>query len=399
MRDLFSMDAKDYNPDGKVFSRPSVRAVIAKDDKVLLVYSKKFDYYKFPGGGLNKGESDTEALLREVQEETGYQVVPESVEEFGRVLRRQKDSYEADHIFEQENRYYFCRAKEELAERNLDDYEAEEGFTAVWADPFEASHHNHYSRNKGGDPVMVEREEKVLNLVDLELRGRKRKIHENETLQALGNPAFAEMLRFVEETLGETNTESLGGAKVDISYSRFEHTKRVLAWLLRLYEQSKFRNEIRKEELIIATIFHDVGRTVADAMNMSHAKAGVPITEKYLVEHGYSKEKVEYICSLVSSHSDKYRMGEDGLDKGLLMLMEADLMDDMGALGVVMDCMITMARNPAAKFTDCMDHINRFTYRQQQDNPMVTPEARKIWDEKTRVVNDFTAALHIDLEL
>lgn len=399
MRDLFSMDAKDYNPAGKVFSRPSVRAVIAKDDKVLLAYSKKYDYYKFPGGGINAGESDAEALIREVQEETGYQVIPESVEEFGRVLRRQKDSYEADHIFEQENRYYFCRTREELAERNLDDYEAEEGFTVVWADPFEASHHNRYSRNKGGDPVMVEREEKVLNLVDLELRGRKRKNHEKETLQALGNPAFAEMLDFVEKTLGETNTENPGGAKVDISYSRFEHTKRVLSWMIRLYEKNEHRDELRKEDLIIATIFHDVGRTAADAMNMPHAKAGVPITKEYLEEHGYSKERVDYICYLVGAHSDKYRMQETDLDKNLLLLMEADLLDDMGALGIVMDCMITQSRNPNAKFTDCMDHIDRFTYRLQQDNPMVTPEGRQIWEEKTRIVNEFVAALHMDLEL
>ena len=39
MRLLFEMDAKDYDPDGKVFSRPSVRGIIIRDGKIAMVYS------------------------------------------------------------------------------------------------------------------------------------------------------------------------------------------------------------------------------------------------------------------------------------------------------------------------------------------------------------------------
>jgi len=46
MRELFSMDAKDYLEGGKVFRRDSARAIVLKDGKVLLVHSKKYDYYK-----------------------------------------------------------------------------------------------------------------------------------------------------------------------------------------------------------------------------------------------------------------------------------------------------------------------------------------------------------------
>ena len=62
MKELFSMDRKDYNPEGKVTSRPSARGIIAKDGKVLLVHSKKFDYYKFPGGGMEKQLGPNEYL-------------------------------------------------------------------------------------------------------------------------------------------------------------------------------------------------------------------------------------------------------------------------------------------------------------------------------------------------
>lgn len=36
---------------------PSVRAIIIKNDKVSMIHSMKYDYYEFPGGGIEKGES------------------------------------------------------------------------------------------------------------------------------------------------------------------------------------------------------------------------------------------------------------------------------------------------------------------------------------------------------
>lgn len=396
MRDLFDMDTRDYNPDGKVFSRPSVRAVIDRDGKVLLIYSQKYDYYKFPGGGINENETREDALIREVKEESGYRIIRESIREFGRVLRRQRDSFDENQIFEQENLYYFCRVLDDVEEVSLDAYEAEEGFIPVWMEPFEASCHNHYSTEKGGDPVMIKREEKVLDLLDLELRKRDRKAREDAKIKELGELDYAGMLAFVEKKLEETGKEC-AAENVDFPYDRFEHTKRVLGWAKRLYDAAADKDGLRYEELITAAIFHDVGRNFTDKVNTSHAKAGVPITREYLLSHGFSPERTEYICSLVGAHSDKYRMREENLDKNLLLLMEADLLDDMGAQGIVMDCMITERRNPQAGFFDCLDHITRFTYRQQQNNPMVSPEGRRFWEEKTRIVEEFVTALRKDL--
>lgn len=173
MKELFSLDMHDYNVNGKVFSRPSVRGVVIKDDKVLLVHSVKYDYYKFPGGGMEKGETHTETLLREVLEETGFPVIKESIREFGFVMRKQKDSKDENGIFVQENYYYFCELNEEgKIGTNLDDYEAEEGFTTVWMRPDEASRINYncdFSR-EGVDEGLVTREAKVLEILALEMK-------------------------------------------------------------------------------------------------------------------------------------------------------------------------------------------------------------------------------------
>ncbi|MCR5458391.1 MAG: NUDIX domain-containing protein [Acetatifactor sp.] len=403
MRELFSLDQQNYREDGKRYSRPSVRGIILRGGKVLLVYSQKYGYLKFPGGGIEPGEDHVQALCREVREETGLEVIPGSIREFGYVPRRQKDQKDENGIFVQDNFYYFCELKDGVTvEAELDDYEREEGFTPVWMEPFLASQRNRYVdlSREGLDGIMVKREARVLDLVDLEARRLERKEHERKTLEALGRPEYIEMLEFVKMQLNEAPTERAGSGKIDITYSRFDHTKRVLAWVLRLFEGSRRKEEIRFDELVIATIFHDVGRTVALGTDIPHAQAGVPITKKYLEERGYAPEKVAYVCDLVARHSDKHCMREEGLDLGLLMLMEADLMDDMGALGIVMDCMITESRNPDAQFEDCLDHVTRYTLRQQEEeNPMVTPEAIAFWEEKTNLVRQFVNALRRDVTL
>lgn len=66
MRLLFTMDAKDYDSSAKPIIRPSVRGIIIRGGKVAAVHSLEYDYYKFPGGGIEKGENRLDTLLREV---------------------------------------------------------------------------------------------------------------------------------------------------------------------------------------------------------------------------------------------------------------------------------------------------------------------------------------------
>ena len=125
MKKLFEIDLHDYEEKDKVFCRPSARGIIFNNGKIALVYSKKEKYYKFPGGGIHNDEDKRQALCREVREEVGLVVIPESIQEFGSVLRRQASNYTPGTIFEQENFYYFCDAEEKVVNQNLDDYEKE----------------------------------------------------------------------------------------------------------------------------------------------------------------------------------------------------------------------------------------------------------------------------------
>lgn len=58
--------------------RVSVKAVVFRDDTVLVIKLLDADgvFFEFPGGGQERGETLHEALVREVKEETGFDVEP-----------------------------------------------------------------------------------------------------------------------------------------------------------------------------------------------------------------------------------------------------------------------------------------------------------------------------------
>lgn len=167
MKQLLEIDLKDYENCDKIFRRPSVRAIILKDNnKIALVYSKKEKYYKFPGGGIKQDENKKEALVREVREEVGLIVIPESICEFGSVMRRQRSNVSPNTIFEQENYYYTCKTKNQIVDQELDNYEAEAGFMLKFVSLDEAILVNStYKSEDYFNEIMIMRETKVLQIV------------------------------------------------------------------------------------------------------------------------------------------------------------------------------------------------------------------------------------------
>lgn len=53
---------------------PSVTAVVEDDGKILLIHKTDNDFWALPGGGHDPGESIRDTVVREVREETGYDV-------------------------------------------------------------------------------------------------------------------------------------------------------------------------------------------------------------------------------------------------------------------------------------------------------------------------------------
>lgn len=167
MKQLFTIDLKDYDKNDTHFCRPSARGIVLKPNgKIALVYSKQKNYYKFPGGGIRDGEDPREALIREVKEEVGMIVKRDTIQEFGSVLRLQKSNFKSNTVFEQENFYYLCQVEDEIGAQNLDAYEMEEGFELRIIALDQAIAANRSCKcEEVFDKVMVNREAQVLELI------------------------------------------------------------------------------------------------------------------------------------------------------------------------------------------------------------------------------------------
>ncbi|PIZ95920.1 MAG: hypothetical protein COX80_03010 [Candidatus Magasanikbacteria bacterium CG_4_10_14_0_2_um_filter_33_14] len=56
-----------------LYFRPSIYAIIIKDNQLLMTKFGDYGYF-LPGGGIDLGENHMETLVRELKEETGYTV-------------------------------------------------------------------------------------------------------------------------------------------------------------------------------------------------------------------------------------------------------------------------------------------------------------------------------------
>ncbi len=166
MRLLFEMDKKDYAACTHSFTRNSARSIIIRDKKIAMIHSAKYDHYKFPGGGIETGETPEEAMARETLEEAGLVVIPSSVREYGYVHRIQKSDGDETECFIQDNFYYLCEVESSTAPQKLDGYEAEEAYTLEWVVPYNAIRRNRsVVESPHNHPMMLEREARVLELL------------------------------------------------------------------------------------------------------------------------------------------------------------------------------------------------------------------------------------------
>jgi len=159
MRELFRIIQGEPVEGLPVHERPSVRALIIRDGRIAMVHSRMYDYYKYPGGGPEPGETHEETLIRETREEAGLVVKTESIREYGLVHR---EIFRPEERFVQDNFYYLAEAFEETVEQELDDYEDFEGFSLEWARPEDVIRTNEAPGHGEKDRQMLLRESGVL---------------------------------------------------------------------------------------------------------------------------------------------------------------------------------------------------------------------------------------------
>ena len=156
-------------PERRVIERRAVRAVAFRGDRLLMIHARGPGDFKFPGGGVEPGESAIEALGRELREETGHELALAGAPAL-RVEER-RPAKEAGAVFHMISDYYLCEVADGPAGRqSLDAYEARLGFAPAWVSPEEALAANEALVAEGDASPWIRRE--IFALRRLCLRGR-----------------------------------------------------------------------------------------------------------------------------------------------------------------------------------------------------------------------------------
>ena len=148
-----------------VFTRLSTRSITVQGDRILLLYTQRYEDYSLPGGGLDLGEDKIEGMIRELREETGAQNI-KNIQPFGIYEEYRpwhKPGYNVQHMI---SYCYTCNIDTALGNTNLDAHEIKNGMKAIWVNIHEAIAHNKKtmatSEKKG---MSIERETFVLELI------------------------------------------------------------------------------------------------------------------------------------------------------------------------------------------------------------------------------------------
>jgi len=112
------------------YVRRAARAVVINDvGQIALMHFSKTGSYKLPGGGIDEGESIESALLREVREESGYEIT--DVRELGII---EEDRY---YCAMHQTSYCFIAKAGLFVGTELTEKENAEGMRLVWVESIE----------------------------------------------------------------------------------------------------------------------------------------------------------------------------------------------------------------------------------------------------------------------
>ncbi|MBD3895760.1 NUDIX domain-containing protein [Halomonas sp. ML-15] len=135
--DLTTLDV----PAKRVLRRRAARGIVLDGEEILLLYTRRYNDFSFPGGGVDEGEELLDGLHRELAEETGAQGI-EMLAPFGWVEEfrpHYKPEYDIMHMA---SYFYHCRAERALGEARPEGYEVANGMLPRWVNIHEAIAHN-----------------------------------------------------------------------------------------------------------------------------------------------------------------------------------------------------------------------------------------------------------------
>ena len=130
--------------------------------------------------------------------------------------------------------------------------------------------------------------------------------------------------------------ETITDYEADRTYCRhdMEHFLRVGQIAILLAKENGL--SIDAEEIMLAALFHDLGRALQYQNGISHAESSAILAEEILLSIGYDPAKTDRICAAVKCHSKrqdvKIRYAKRGSQKTLEDLLSRSFFEGMFCL-------------------------------------------------------------------
>lgn len=156
--------------DPVVLERVAARGIIMDGDDILMIYTKYYNDYSFPGGGVNPGEIIEEGLFRELEEETGAQNI-HVLSPFGSYEEFRPTHFEGYDMVHMISLFFVCSADRKLGKAHPEEYEIKNGSKPIWINIHDAIAHNRkvIETEEASMGLSIERETIVLELIVEEL--------------------------------------------------------------------------------------------------------------------------------------------------------------------------------------------------------------------------------------
>lgn len=156
-------DLKDLS--GSIFTREAARGIVLNGEDILLLYTQRYHDFTLPGGGIDKGETHIQGLVRELQEETGAHNV-NNIQAFG-LYEEYRPWYKDDFdIIHMKSYCFVCDIDKKLRNTKLEDYEITNGMKPVWKNIHQAIKHNEETlANSPKKGLSIVRETFLLKLI------------------------------------------------------------------------------------------------------------------------------------------------------------------------------------------------------------------------------------------
>lgn len=169
--------------------------------------------------------------------------------------------------------------------------------------------------------------------------------------------------------------------------SRFEHSLRVYRWAIKL--QSKLGGDL--DIIALAALLHDIGWDD----KRPHGEVGAELAVEYLDSLGVDPEIIRRVGEIIMIHTDKDTDAELSIE--CKIVMDADLLDEVGAIGLLWDSMATACEDEASYKKAYYRIKNYYRINKPKIRRCKTDAARAEYAKRMQMIESFIFQLEKEL--